>query len=396
MTSIKVPTQTLDEVTLSECGESVYLYRDNVDASTATPIESRDITVKASDGDASVAMVSSALGLGTTTKYKLPHSGFQIAVPVVDELKRLSILEEINTEIINANIDTLGVVNSTSDGVLGEITTMALLEHVISSTLDVSKRDIWKYIDFRDLEFIKVILGHKLNRDKPYTMEHTCPLCDSKMEVEMELSSLLYVDNEKIPEENSAILNNKVSKSIKPKTCKAYQTTPINGDAKKEKEIVINDNVTFVIDSSTLERYFECTHVWYDSIVKTIDDAIVSDTSDEDSIIEDKRLLVRKLIVSSYLPYIKAIKTNGKTITKPVPINRILNNLLSVEEFVVPLIKGIDDWIKTNTFAFVGIPAYVCDTCKGVVEGDDIPSIIPINASQLFIEVCRVIRNKLV
>jgi len=381
----------------------------------------RPLPVKSSgkplNGDAAIARIASALGIGEVTQVPLWHSGFWVTLKPIKEIDLINLELELTNNQINLGRDTNSLVYSNYQVVLNRIIANFVLDNIENTTLDTQslQGNLLDYIQVQDFNILVNGLLYSMYPNG-YPLVRTCsnsivmvdnkPKCNYVVSGNVDFKKMLYVNRPVLSKYHFIQMSKRNPNTVTLDDVIDYQKTLNAGllGYKQSDDENIGDSeygeysVSYKIPNGTIFKfylktpsllgYIDAGEQWISDIIKKSEEIFTDATTDAEKnrIINDTTATV---IGGIYNSYISKIVINDVDVVEDIDSG--LGMLTSDPELLEFLIDSVKDFINKTTVAAVGIPNYTCPKCKELqIENNEnsFSDIIPINVTESFFALC--------
>ena len=365
------------------------------------PINSKG---KALNGDAAIARLSSALGIGETTQIPLWHSGFWVTLKPIKDIDFINLELQLTNNQIILGRDTNSLVFSNYSVVFNRIISDFIVNNIQNSTLDIpADEDIRKYIKVQD--YYMLVLGVLYSMfPGGYTLTRTCinsnfvdendvPKCSAAVSAKVDFRKLAWVNRKAIDKAHLELMSKRNPNVSSIDSVIDYQDTLY---VNKEQLIKLTTSsgvkINLSVKTPSLADYVDNGELWINNIIKN-SESVFTESADE----EEKNRIVNEntsaVILGIYNIYVSKITMDDdSTIEGRSEIDDSLGLLSGDVKILEDLINGVKEYINKNTIAIPGLPNYECAACGELQKGEDtykpFKEIIPINVVESFFDLC--------
>jgi len=355
---------------------------------------------KVLNGDAAIARLASAMGVGETTQVPLWHSGFWVTLRPPKDVDIINLEILLSNNQIELGRDTNSLVFSNYSVVFNRILSDFILKHIENTTLDMSPTDdIRNYIKIQDYPLLVLGLLHGMHPNG-YPLSRTCtnstktdengvPKCSYVMKGKVNFRKMSWVNRKMLTEDKIKHMSSRTPKSISMKDMENYQNTLyINKEVTKTYHLDNGVKIDISLNTPMLMEHIDSGELWINNIVKN-SEKVFTDGSSETEKNNIINSTANALIVGIYSGYITRIVVNDDSdISGSDGIDSSMGFLSSDPKLLTDIINDIKTYINNNTMAIVGLPNYECPECMKIQNEEnshtDFKEIIPINAVESF------------
>jgi hypothetical protein len=330
-------------------------------------------------GSKAIVAMRQTLNLERDALIPLPHSHFSISLKSMSPAQKIKLNEMIVEALTDYCSESLGLIFS-HDSVVYYKAIFDFLEPLIKDHTLIIPQDkhIYDYIDARDITSILVYLSTALH---PKGVESIIT-CNNKMEIkddEKELKckhtlkgllnpkEMLYVTEEKIPEDGMSLLRKTkpnsitVDEMIKSKENATYHI------AKTFDYSGVSIDITFC----SINDYLSSGDAFINRLLDLVDDTVML-MDDVDERKNKINQFVRLLVVNKYSHFISRIKIGDiGEVNDQETIFELLEDIVEEDSITTDIINDIVSTIQTQKISYVATPEYKCDNCKKTTNEDD-------------------------
>jgi len=368
---------------------------------TELNIRALNINPKANkvSGDSLQAFLSTVTGIGTLTQVPLWHSGFWLTLLPIKDSDIINLEMELSESFIELGRTTSGLIYSNYSVIYNRIVTNFIMAHIQNSSLKVPNSELRKYILIQD--FYPIINGilHSMNPNG-YDYIRSCinntvnndedkPKCDFILEAKINFKKLLRVNRKRLTTNMLVQMSKRAPDSLTIEQVKEYQKELIS--THNTSKVITAGNgvdVKFTFKSPTLDEYIVAGEYWVNSIISKTE-KLFTETTDDDV----KNNLISEMTITSilgmYNSWVTKIDVAGHFIDGFIDITLALETLSSDNKTLEEFINTIKTFINDATVAMVGIPNYVCPTCKkeqNTNTSKEFKELVPINMVESFFD----------
>lgn len=368
---------------------------------TELNIRALNINPKANkvSGDSLQAFLSTVTGVGALTQVPLWHSGFWLTLLPIKDSDIINLEMEITENFIELGRTTSGLIYSNYSVIYNRIITNFIIAHVQNSSLKVPNSELRKYILIQDLYPIINGVLHSMNPNG-YDYIRSCinntvedeegrPKCDFILEAKINFKKLLRVNRRKLTDNMLVQMSKRAPDSLSIEQVKEYQKVLVSTLTTTKTITTTNDTkIAFTFSPPTLDEYIVAGEYWVNSIISKTE-KLFTDTTDDDV----KNNLISEMTITSilgmYNSWVTKVEVGEHFIDGFVDITLALETLSSDNKTLTEFIDTIKDFINNSTVAMVGLPNYVCPTCKAEQNSDtskDFKELVPINMVESFFD----------
>ncbi len=345
-------------------------------------------------GERAVIRFISHLGLGTLFQTPLWHSGLWVTFKPPTESELIELNRVLVSDKIMFGRYTYGLVYSN----LLSYTTDRLVDFALAHVYDLTaKTDKITVDNLKEhvscLDIPSLLWGFVCTMyPKGFKYRRACindpEKCNYVLEEVLNLIKLQWTNNNALTEWQKTFMSGRQSKSKDAESVLRYQDEL---RAAKQKRLTINEGqdneVAIILKTPTIKQYIDAGYRWVSDITDIVNKTLGLNASDE----ERNTLITRHGQASAmrqYVHWVDSIEYDTNVINDAETIESTLDVLSADDEIRAAFIKGVIDYINTNTISIIGIPVYDCPKCKKPQEIDhQLPmhtNIIPIDVIQLF------------
>lgn len=342
-------------------------------------------------GEKAILGLRSKTGLGMMVRKPYWHSGIWLTIKTPQEPDILELQRSITASKVELGRHTWGLALSAVSGIIHESYFNLMLDNFYSTSAK-EKEDLLDLILLPDLS---TMVWHLACAVYPNGFQYS-RACTSDPEkcnhVSQELINpikLQFVNHKALLQEQKNHMSNKASGSMDSDSIRKYQTQMLSGQ-KREKTYTLSsgNEIKIVFKIPTLREYFNSTHRWVDRLNERVIEALGIDSS-----VKDRNSYINKLSVSTmlrqYSHFIESIDY-GDIIKDTETIDQALDSLSTEPDITEKFSTDIKKYINDTTISVIGIPDYICPTCKreqSRAYSDDAPlgtNVLPIDPLMTF------------
>lgn len=338
-------------------------------------------------GQAALAKINNALGLGATVQIPLWHSGIWVTLKTPTESALLELERRLMLEKEELGRYTFGMAFSNRS----VYTTMHLVNFVIDHIYDASVKNITKeylksHIRITDIPLLAWGLACAIY-PSGYKYARPCTAkpdeCGHITTGEVSLGKLIWTDTQALTEQQRRHMSRRAEK-IGDDKLKDYTDSHSRGGP---FTFTVNDNIKVRLATPSIREHENSGYRWIDDINRLLEGSLgVSLKGDERDNYIKSQILATTL--RQYGHWIKEIEVEDELIEDNDTIESVLSSLSYHNEIRDKIINEVGKYIDAATISFIAIPKYDCPNCGQEQQGDihnkAHPQLIPIDALQTF------------
>ena len=333
-----------------------------------------------------------SLGIGRIGEVPLVHTGIWVKFTPPKEEAITNYYREIGKEKAELGRYTFGKIFSNM-GILHIDTTLRfVLKHVVATSLEVQPTDIKKLLDIIAPEDIPILQWGLAKAMYPEGVEYDVGCvadpqnCKFLFEGILAVDKLHFMDIDAIPKSCMDTLKLSGNGSVSESDVVAYKER-LWADQESVFEVATLGGAPLKVTlqhhsiSSQIIKGKEWIKACHHDIVNVLGEEADEDTRNNYVVSKAKISYARQ-----YEHYVKSIDT-GNGIIEGDSLPEALVTISSSDVTRESLLKAIHKFIETGQHSVIGIPNYVCPTCKKSkeLEGETlISSIVPLDVTQVF------------
>ena len=322
-------------------------------------------------GNAAVARVAAAVGLGQTVTYPLWSSGIWLTVKAPSNAR----LGELERKLV-LNKDALGYVTSgmvfSNDAAYAiEILVNHILEDTTDCTVEGWDPELLKSLILSpDLQSLALAYAASIYTNGfPYSVPCTIDpkRCQHVSVEKLHLTKLLKADTTRL---TAAQLKHMSTRSVKhtPEAIVAYQE---QHELSKVGSVRLNDSLAVVFGVPTIRDYIDTAHRWIGSIEELTSKAFQRNLAgkEREDYMRQQMLLaltrqyshwVKELVVTDY----EGEEPVERIIDSRDDVDSSIGSLAADDDLTDTLIEAIGKFIADRTIAIAAIHNFQCPNCK--------------------------------
>lgn len=339
-------------------------------------------------GEKGVLHFMQLMGMGSTFKVFLNHSGFWVTLKAPTEDQLLELNADIANDKIAAGRDTYGLTFSSMSSYSVERVINLASECVLNSSLEgLNKiKDIALLHDMPTLVWALACTiwanGHQYTR----ACGNIKGGCNHVMRAKIDLAKLLWVNENALTAWQLKHMSNHATNAMKLEEVQRYQKESLTTQKQSFKLLKGTPReIEFVLRIPTIQQYLDKSHAWIDKMVQDINLSVGMDSSERNNMINERS---RATWMRQYGHWVEAINTPTNPITDADTLEQIISRLSSQDNVREDFIKEVDSFMDRSCLSVIGIPAYTCPVCHEDNEAenhkDGFTNIIPIDMVRTF------------
>ena len=351
-----------------------------------------------------VNMLTSSMGIGTPAQTICWASMLWVATRPPTNTALVNLDMALSDTEIRLGRDTNGMVFSNYGVVIARILWEFIVEHIESTTIDVSKDKLSEYIKVSDFPVILTGIvkniypeGFKFMRSCKNTAildDAGIPECTYIATGMIDPELMVWVEQGMLTNDIMLHLSKRAPNSTTPTEVLHHQSL-LRANTTTVKTITASNGREYVIKITTpmLSDYISSGERWVNKIIDNATELFVvgDDTAAKASKVTK---MITSMVGGIYNSYISSISFNGATITDRDSIDLALEAVTSDTKFVDDINEEVSKHIEKHVVALVATPNFTCPEClakgKDVEQADhsipEFKEFIPINATELFFD----------
>lgn len=379
-------TETLDDPNsswsqgyMNSQGKTVYLRK---------PELSVGKTRRSVSGSAAVDLVSSAIGLGVSTRIPLPHTGIHVALGARSTQDYINLDTMLTQDKNNAGRNTVGVIYQNSHIPV----IRCVWDFIYDSIRSVNRQnsediDLGDEIRILDLPILQWGMACTMFPDG-YPLDLPCsagPLnCKHVEHVLLDLDKLLWINTNGLSTAQKEKLGNPSHKFSK-EDIEGYQAA---GEKSFVRSIRINERLQIIFKVPTVNEYLAAGEQWLASITDSAINLFGNSEENEERIRQYVDRIIETNSLREYSHWIKAIIVDDYAeIEDRDAIANTLNTLSNDMNLIPVVLAEIQKFIDDCTVALIAIPNFACPKCEKDYVTDEFskhPELIPLDMLKHF------------
>lgn len=324
---------------------------------TAGNVKFRDAGDAKLTGERAVLRARALMGLGSVIRIPLWHSGFWISLKAPSDAALLELNRKLTEEKITLGRSTFGMAfANTTVFFAGWIMDFAL-SHVYDSTLTPdAESNLRSHIKAEDIPLIAWGLACVCwPGGFPYARAVLDPAKGEQVIKEkLNINKLLWVDNASLTAWQIAHMSKVHGQNHGIADLDRYRKEFVR---RQGREIVVNENLSFMLRSPTMDQYLNSGHKWINNIVHMVDKAFERTDNEQvrDSYIWDQGKATN---MRQYAHYVESIKLGANDIIDDEEtIESLVDTFSTDAEIRKAYFDGIKNYIEDSAIAIIAIPA---------------------------------------
>lgn len=323
---------------------------------TAGNVKFRDSGDTKLTGERAVLRVRSLLGMGSVIRVPLWHSGFWVSIKAPTEASLLELNRKLSEEKITLGRQTFGLAFANTSVFFAGWIMDFVLSHVYDTTLHPELEEKMRgLIRSEDIPLLAWGLANVCwPGGFPYARAVLDPEQGEKVIKEkINIGKLLWVDNNSLTPWQIGHMSKIHGQTMTAADIERYRKEFTRGQG---RELKINDRLSFVLRSATMDQYLNSGHKWVNNIVRMVDEAFSRPENDQvrDSYIFDQGKATN---MRQYAHFIEAIKVGDELFDDEETIEELIDALSADADVRKKYFDGIKQYIEDSVVAVVAIPA---------------------------------------
>jgi len=324
-----------------------------------------------------------------TKSFPLWHSGFWLRLRTPDEGEVVDLYRVIHDQKIELGRQTYGLAFSSNTAYVDEAIVNFILSRCIhSSSLALPAGESYtKYISVFDLPLLKAALISVIY-PRGYQYRRYCivdPLkCTHEEKITADMAYQIHVDRSRFTPWQRSHWWKRAPNSMTPADLKAYQD---------EFQVRTANTLTYdktglqiILAPSNLERYFQESNQWVESLVEAYGNAVVESIERRNGFLYTQS---QATAMCQFSHFVERIALKQASVTDREQITETLLPRLSADDDLREMyFKAMKEFKNDSLVAVVGTWTFTCTECKKpqklAKEGDAFPNIIPIDLNRVF------------
>lgn len=312
------------------------------------------------------------MGMNTSRKLTLWHSGFTVGVAKFSKPSASALTVMLGVNQAEIGLQTAGIAfNNESAMFIKDV--IEFLESLVEVSSYPSKEPLREAL-ITDLPFITL-----LALEDSIGIVKVCDKCSQRHETSSNWKDMIHVNLE----DKTFLGQSKVSFKDIEKYKSEYMV-----DKTIEVEDPVMGTVTYELQIPTIGHYIEYGQHWLNTVIKDVDKMAAEATPAVKRSMLSTSFSTLKL--QEYGHFIKSISIGDKSVTTIKDTIELITLLdADVHGSVV---KGIKEFVKSNTVAVVGVPAFKCANpeCESLIKSSTLEqtfndTVVPINTMMSFL-----------
>jgi len=328
-------------------------------------------------GETAIARFTTLLGTGSIVQIPLWHSGFWITIRPPKCTRLIGLTAAIRARDVELGINTSNLIYSNHSVVTTNLLLEFIIEHMVSTSVNLGDTDIRKLISTQDL--YPLVLGLLTSMyPEGIDVRQVCrnsivdpkskdskEVCDFVAEAKLDTTRLLWVDKTKLKPSMIELMVNKIPNSTTIEQVLEYQEL-LGVHTGKSIDLVSDNgtNISMTLKVPTLEEYINNGERWVES-VSAITKSLYVKTDTKEMKLNTVNSVVNTCVLGIYNGFVVQIKHGEGTIVKDrASIDELLELFSSDDMMIKNYIKQIESYIDSTAIAIVATQAYTCPKCK--------------------------------
>lgn len=405
----KIPVRQLDFITKS-FGEKItpndigYLENYNTTKHVVNhnevdmKLKPLDFNRRAKSSNSALMKLSKKLSIGSHVHIPLWNSGFWITLKPFDNMELINLELELTDEFDRIGKDTNTLIYSNHEALFIEVMVKHIRPKILESTLQIENDDdYFNYISLKDMPVITIALATSIY-PKGVNMVFPCkntsevdkstnkPKCSHLITKHIDIEQLHRVDCSKLSIKQLDLMAKKKPRSSAIEAILAYQDE-INENLDDTFLINSYDNedTKITISFPMINDYITSGEIFINELRDMTNEIIESNTSIKDKEIAEN-MIITAIHAQTFNSFIKTITIDDAVISEIEEIDEALRLFSSDETQSKTIIDNINNFINKSLISYIGIPNYICPSCKEKQHDKEIIPIelIPISVYSYF------------
>ena len=352
-------------------------------------------------GEAAIAKLYGAMGLGGYRQIPLWHSGIWVSLRTPTDAEMINLEYALAESEIALGRSTNELIYSNYDAIFTRIVTEFALDCIQTSTLKVTnKSDLLKYIKPQDKHALALGII-QVSYNKGFDIVRTCvntgviengkPKCTNRVKALINPSNMLRVDRSQLTAEHLKHMSKRTPDSTDVDDVLEYQRTL---EANRPEVVSINNEygervISVEFSMPSLLDTITSGEEWVQNVISASQKMFTEDMTPEvrNMHVEQRSKAVLQTVYSHFVS--KITYDDGTTVTDRDTINKLLLAMGHNKTIYTNIMEETMRYIDKHVMAIVAIQNYVCPACKQEqTTGGSGPfkEFIPVNPFAVFFD----------
>lgn len=331
-------------------------------------------------GEQALARMRAYMGLGGTFRIPLWHSGFWITIGTPGESAQIALDRQISEEKLSLGRATSGMMYSNGSVFLVEAIVQFFLDHKVSTTLKDESVDLMDRISIHDIQTLAWGLACSIYPDGFQYARAILGKTPAENRTELgliDVAKLQWTDTGALTERQISHMANITTGAMTNESIELYRQ---EFKDRLERRVPVSDKMTINLTAPTVRQHITAGQVWINDIVTTTDRAfgINQDPKTRDNYIWRQGLAS---VLRQYRHWIKSIELGGAMVDHPETVDRMLNELSSLDPVREKIVEAVMSFAQDSTVSYIAVPTVDEREEKHLPHA---PHLLPIDALTTF------------
>ena len=342
-------------------------------------------------GESARFQIRASLGLGSSFKTPLYHSGFWVTLRSPGEAALLELYRQITQDKITLGRQTYGYIFSNNTAYTSKAMMDFVMEHLYDTSLKLDKDDdIRDYIKVPDLQLLiwgmacaTYTSGFQYQRSCVADMEK----CRHVIREKLNPAKLLWTDTSKMTKTQVKHMLKRERNSVSKEDVRRYVEEFTSGQPER---IQINENFAVLLQVPSVSDHIASGYKWVGSIEETYAGVLTEDPKARDDYLVNQG---RASALRQYTHFVKAIEAGEFIYSQEEKEGEVLEDALTdltgEDKIREQFLDKVRDYIDRSVISLVAIPTFTCPSCGGHQTGEthqNYPELIPLDVQQVFFQ----------
>lgn len=346
-------------------------------------------------GASAISRLRAYRGLGSMYRVGLWNSGFWMTITAPSEPEILELHNLISQDRAQLGRRSYGLSFSNTTSIYADRIVAFALEHIYNTSLNVKPgTDLRSLIKSNDIPAIACAVAASMHPNG-FNYERGCLAnpeeCKHVITERISIEKTHLVDTNSLTAWQVAHMSKMTHNSMEEADVLRYQEEMVIAQKRKYSLDEKSDNpVTAYMRVPTVLQYIESGHRWINEITALVDRAMTKETTND----QRNTYLIKHgqaTTLRMYGHWIDSLEFSGADVKDRETIDDALNTISADNNLRTDFVKSVQHYISHSNISVVGVPSFVCPSCKGVNITDkphpEIRDAIPIDVYQTFFEV---------
>ena len=349
---------------------------------------------------AAITKIRARLSKGRDLTVPLYSSGIWVTITSPTETELVNLQRQLLQDRIMLGRRSYGLSHSATTVYTVETIMYFILDHMrpvyIGKTKDVNNELTMDMLSVMDID---LIIAYMVSTMFPegFGISRTCSndiaSCTATTSASLDILEIIYPVISKFSEEQLEFIRKTASKT--PENDDDFGIAELTNYQKslvepEQHDLLKDDDVvaSFTLSTCSMEDYFASGKSWIEGVVASVDDSLSEDLESRNKHIE---LISKTSTLRQYSHFVKELTivegAESITYTDKDIIDSLIGELSEDDDVRNDFFKKVVSFVTKSKVSLVGIPEYVCPTCKapnGNNEDGDGLGIIPLDLIQVF------------